>query len=125
MTHSEPITRSPSSFSFTRSTPCVDGCCGPMLRISSSAPSSVSVLCVASSCTVSAKQFRLLTAFDAEIFPHPRGVLLKNVVVLAQRVPLPLIRQQNTLQPRVAKKFDPKQVEYFAFQPVRCGPDAG
>jgi len=29
MTHSVPRTRSPSSFNFTRSTPCVEGCCGP------------------------------------------------------------------------------------------------
>src|SRR5437879_2092200 len=36
MTTSLPTTRSPSSRSTTRSTPCVLGCCGPMLRTSSS-----------------------------------------------------------------------------------------
>ena len=36
MTGSARVMTSPSSSSTTRSTPCVDGCCGPMLRIISS-----------------------------------------------------------------------------------------
>ncbi len=36
MTTSASTTFSPSSFSTTRSTPCVAGCCGPMLMTSSS-----------------------------------------------------------------------------------------
>jgi hypothetical protein len=39
--HSDPATRSPSSFNFTRSTPCVEGCCGPIFKMISSAPSTV------------------------------------------------------------------------------------
>src|ERR1039458_3146987 len=34
----------PSSFRMTRNTPCVDGCCGPMLRTSSVASRKVSSL---------------------------------------------------------------------------------
>src|SRR5579871_749032 len=35
MTHSRPRTFSPSSRKITRNTPCVAGCCGPMLMTSS------------------------------------------------------------------------------------------
>src|SRR5216683_1391834 len=35
ITHSVPMTFSPSSLRITRSTPCVEGCCGPMLSTSS------------------------------------------------------------------------------------------
>src|ERR1035441_7500936 len=35
MMHSVPRTFSPSSLRITRSTPCVEGCCGPMLRTNS------------------------------------------------------------------------------------------
>src|SRR5580658_2572996 len=41
MMHSDPATRSPSNFNFTRNTPCVEGCCGPMFKMISSAPSTV------------------------------------------------------------------------------------
>src|SRR5208282_899919 len=123
MTHSVPRTRSPSNLSFTRSTPCVDGCCGPMLRINSSAPSSVPFFWVASSCTVSATFPCLLPALDAEIFPDPRGVLLENVVILAQRMPLPLVGKQDALEAGMSVKLDAKHVENLAFQPVGGRPD--
>src|SRR2546422_10070655 len=35
MTRSVPITFSPSSLRITRNTPCVEGCCGPILSTSS------------------------------------------------------------------------------------------
>src|ERR1700733_2212288 len=41
MMHSDPATRSPSNFNFTRNTPCVEGCCGPIFKMISSAPSTV------------------------------------------------------------------------------------
>src|SRR5579864_2479659 len=41
MTHSSPMTFSPSSRRITRSTPCVAGCCGPMLITSSLASRNV------------------------------------------------------------------------------------
>src|SRR5579864_6122420 len=41
MTHSSPMTFSPSSRRITRSTPCVAGCCGPMLMTSSLASRNV------------------------------------------------------------------------------------
>jgi hypothetical protein len=65
----------------------------------------------------------LLAALDTEIFPDPGGVLLKNVVVLAKRVALPLVGEQNALQVGMATKGDAKEVEDFALEPIGGGPD--
>src|SRR6185503_13633061 len=45
--------------------------------------------------------------------------------VLAQRVSLPIVRQQNTTQIRMVVENDAKQIERLAFVPVRGLPDAG
>src|SRR5215469_11653597 len=124
--HSEPITRSPSSFSFTRSTPCVDGCCGPMFRMSSSAPSSVCCFSPVPAMVLPATPViacPLLAAFKAQVFFHPAGILLDDVVVLPQRIPLPIVRQQDARQIGMSSKEDPKHVERFALQPIGRGPN--
>src|SRR5689334_14484914 len=118
--HSEPITRSPSSLSFTRSTPCVDGCCGPIFRTSSSAPSSV---CCFSPASVMVSLATLLPAFNPQVFLHPRCILLDDVVVLAQWITLPLVRQQDARQIGVPGKNNPEHVEHLALQPVGRGPN--
>src|SRR5215468_11141496 len=108
MTHSVPRTFSPSSFRITRSTPCVEGCCGPMLRTSS----------VESKNVVSGIP-TLLAAFDTQVFLHPSIVLLENAVFLPQRVPLPILGQQDPPHIRMAGEFDSEHIEHFPFQPVR------
>src|ERR1700723_3050085 len=122
MMHSDAATRSPSSFSFTRSTPCVEGCCGPMLRIISSAPSTV--------VSISAVELwrvwsicLLLPTFDSQVLFHPGLILRQDVVILAQRISYPLFGQQNAPQIRVAVKSNAKHVENFALKPVRYRPD--
>src|ERR1700732_5067586 len=65
----------------------------------------------------------LLPALDSQVFPHPGGVLLQNVVVLPQWMPFPFIGQENTLQIRMAFEDDAEHVEAFAFEPIRGGPD--
>src|SRR4051794_29325294 len=105
MTHSVPVTFSPSSFTMTRSTPCVDGCCGPMLRTSSVESRKVWAM-------------GLLSALNAEVFLHPAVVHLNNVVVLAQRMALPLVGHENALQTGMVGKLDAEHVEDFALQPV-------
>src|SRR5580658_7067758 len=122
MMHSEAATRSPSSFSFTRSTPCVEGCCGPMLRIISSAPSTVVSISAVGLCRVSSMK-SLLTAIDSQVFFYPRLILSQDVVVLAQRIAHPFFRQQHAAQIRVAIKADAEHVENFALQPIRHRPD--
>mgnify|MGYP003693728983 CR=1 FL=1 len=53
MSQSRSMTVSPSSFRITRSTPCVDGCCGPMLRTISGLSSSVSLVVAISTWCIS------------------------------------------------------------------------
>src|SRR5580698_415548 len=107
MTQSAPRTFSPSSLRMTRSTPWVDGCCGPMLRTSS-----VESRNVASGILVS------LTAFDIQVFLHPAIVLLKDPVILAQRVALPFLGQKNAAHIGVAREFDAEHIEDLALQPI-------
>src|ERR1035437_8669536 len=106
MTQSVPRTFSPSSLRMTRNTPCVDGCCGPILSTNSVESKKV------------ASGILLLAAFDTEVFPNPAIVLLQNSVVLAQRIPLPLFRQQDAAHVGMAFELDPEHVEDRALQPV-------
>src|SRR5271157_1856679 len=107
MTQSVPIIFSPSSLRMTRSTPCVEGCCGPMLR-----PNSVESRKVESGILAS------LAAFNAQVFLHPALVLLNYGVVLAQRIALPFLGHEDAPQIGVAGEFDAEHVEYFAFEPI-------
>src|ERR1700752_1002780 len=65
----------------------------------------------------------LLPALNPQIDLHPFVVLLQDVVVFAQRMSLPSIRQKNSLQIRMPVELDPEHVKYFALQPVRRRPD--
>src|SRR5215475_11134627 len=114
MMHSVPITFSPSSFRITRSTPCVDGCCGPILRTSS-----------VESRNVASGMDGLLAAFDIQIFPHPAIVLLNQAVLLTQRESLPLLGQQDTPHVGVPGELDTEHVEDLAFEPIGCGVHGG
>src|ERR1022692_3542112 len=107
MTQSAPRTFSPSSLRMTRNTPCVDGCCGPILRTNS-----VESRNVASGILVS------LTAFDVQVFLDPAIVLLQNPIILAQRVALPFLGQKDAAHVRVARELDTEHVEHFALQPI-------
>src|SRR5208283_1180023 len=107
MMNSVPITFSPSSLRMTRSTPCVEGCCGPMLRTSSVESRKVESGIVAS-----------LAAFNAQAFLHPALVLLNNGVVLAQRMALPFFGHQDAPHIRVPGELDAEHVEHFALQPI-------
>src|ERR1700722_1448292 len=130
MMHSESTTRSPSSLSFTRSTPWVEGCCGPMFKIISSAPRTV-VLTLESSVVRGSLIYigrpsltvHSLTTLDAQVLANPIGILFQNVVILAQRVALPFVGHQNARQVRMAFEDDSKHVVAFAFQPICSGPD--
>src|SRR5882762_7195752 len=111
MMHSVPITFSPSSFKMTRSTPCVEGCCGPILRTNS----------VESRNVVSG--MALLAALDVQILPDPALVLLNQAVLFAQREAFPLLGKQDSAHVGVAFELDAEHVEDLAFQPVGGGVD--
>src|SRR5207342_304733 len=102
MTHSVPKTFSPSNLRMTRSTPCVEGCCGPMLRTNSVV-----------SRKVESGIPRSLAAFDSQVFLHPALVLLENSVVFAQGVALPLVGHQYAPHVGVACEFDAEHVVDF------------
>src|SRR5580658_8991107 len=112
MTHSVPRIFSPSSLRITRSTPCVEGCCGPILRTNS-----VESKNVASGIPCS------LAAFDLQVFPHPGLVLLNYRIVLSQRVSLPLFGEEDAPHVGMAGELDAEHVENFALQPVGASVD--
>src|SRR4051812_28096153 len=104
---------SPSVRSTSRSTPCVLGCCGPMLTSISSVLTSNSTIVWSGAETVAIKPS---TAADAVI-------LQRELVILAQRVPHPVLGQQNAAQVGVAGEPDAGQVVDLALVPVGTGPE--
>src|SRR5260370_20759178 len=64
-----------------------------------------------------------LAALNSKIFPYPGRVLLQDVIVFPQRIALPFVRQQNALQIRMPGKYNSEHVKYFAFLPIRSGPN--
>src|ERR1019366_9990257 len=107
MMHSVPRTFSPSSLRMTRSTPCVEGCCGPMLSTSSVESRKVESGILAS-----------LAAFNAQVLLHPALVLLNNRIVLAQRIALPFLGHEDAPQVGVAGELDAEYIEHLALQPI-------
>src|SRR6202007_2470081 len=67
----------------------------------------------------------LLPAFNPEILANPGGVLPENVVILAERMALPLVGKQDALQIRVAGKNDAEHIENFALEPISRWPNLG
>src|SRR6266567_565777 len=117
-------TYSPSSSSTIRSTPWVDGCCGPMLMIMVSsrivlspvAPSRVTAI-------VPTSQASLVGRRDE------RAVVLGpdagERVVLPQREGLPSVGQLDPPEVRMPVEDDAEEVEDLALVPVRRGEECG
>src|ERR1035437_6497276 len=95
MTHSVPSTFSPSNLRIMRSTPCVEGCCGPIFSTNS-----------VESRKVESGIPRSLAAFDSQVLLHTALVLLENSVVITQRVALPLVGHQDAPHVGVPREFD-------------------
>src|SRR5215472_7707579 len=105
---------SPSSSISRRSTPCVDGCCGPMLRTMRRTP-----LCGFGSSTAAADW---LGTPDSLICLDPRP---RDRIVLSQRVAFPSLWHQNTPQVGMVPELDTEQIEDFPLVPVRAAPHRG
>src|ERR1700738_341243 len=98
-------TDSPSSSSNMRNTPCVDGCCGPMFNtMVLVVPAAVSTVVIALGSGAS-----LAWTFGG--------------IISAQRMPLPIIGQQNPPQIRMSRKAHAKKIEYFPLQPIGSRPN--
>src|SRR5262249_17077231 len=105
------ITVSPSSTSSRRSTPCVDGCCGPnetVIKVSESGSGFRSIEIEDVGTTISFACIVLSISLDREI--------------LAQRMALVIHRHQYPAQIGVAVKGDAEHVVNFPLQPVRRFP---
>src|SRR5208282_1991345 len=99
-------TFSPSSSRSTRSTPWVEGCCGPMLRtIVLVAPTAVSTVVMESQ----SAERNLTFALRREITPERRT--------------FKALGQEDAAQVRVASELDAKEVENLSLEPIGPGPD--
>src|ERR1035437_1687360 len=128
---------SPSISSTRRSTPCVDGCCGPMLSTIECSPMPPVPWLCASAMTSSipgmiksgAATGAMEPAFASNLEPRTLNPLYLSVafdgIVLAQRMAFPVFRHHDPREARMAGKVDAEEVEYFALVKVRRGPDRG
>src|SRR3990172_86627 len=97
-------TVSPSSSKITRSTPCVDGCCGPMLR---------TIVC--------AGPVAVWTVVVMIESPRPaRSAESLHRIILAHGMSFPGIGHQQPPQFRVALESHSKQIEDLPLVPI-CG----
>src|SRR4029077_12584686 len=126
MTTSASTTFSPSRRSTTRSTPCVLGCCGPML-ITSSFVSNIApwwttgVIALFNICFFSG--LSELQPIDRVFHQQLAGPL--EWIVLALRMALPVFRHENPAPIGVAGEVHAEHVEHFALEPIGVGPHAG
>src|SRR3954471_3911402 len=127
-------TTSPSVRSTSRSTPCVLGCCGPMLTNISSVRTSNSTM-RGSSRAVDMIEFQKRRAESGKpAFGLPHSALLaashamifqRHLVVLAERVAFPIFWAKDAAQVGVPDKLYARQVEHFPLVPVGGAPHAG
>src|SRR6185369_7484020 len=114
---------SPSARTTKRSTPCVDGCCGPIESVMSSVTTPPSA---AERCTSTSKPARLIVLNLEEAFPRRRNamVFLRLDEVLAERMARPVLRHEDAAKVRVAREVHAEEVEHLALLPVGRAPDA-
>src|SRR5262245_11073490 len=111
-------TVSPSSSSTTRSTPWVEGCCGPMLRVM------VSVRTVPDLLGLEPGEIGRGNGATGRVVGE-RHFLVAERGVLAQRPALPVVGQQNAGEIGMAVEDDAVEIEGLALVPVRGRPHAG
>src|SRR6185503_6931189 len=125
MTTSASTTFSPSSRSTTRSTPCVLGCCGPMLitssLVSNIAPRTVPGVSSAFPVLLNVRLFaRLAQLQPVDRVFHEQLARPFERIVLPLRKALPVVRHQDAPPIGVAGEVHPEHVVHLALQPV-CG----
>src|SRR4029079_4912890 len=130
ITTSASTTFSPSRRSTTRSTPCVLGCCGPML-ITSSLVSNIAPRTVPGvSSAVPVLLHVGLVARLAQLEPvfrvlHQQFTRALERIVLPLRVALPVVRHQNPPAIRMIGEVHPQHVVDLALEPVGPRPYFG
>src|SRR5215471_3686019 len=118
MTGLQATTFSPSSSSATRNTPCVLGCCGPMLSVMVSLRTVADLL---------GREFlegrRRLDAAGRVV--RERHLFVAERRVLPERPAHPVLGQQDAREVGVAGERDAVEIVRLALVPVRRGPHAG
>src|ERR1017187_6473696 len=104
---------SPSSSSSRRSTPCVEGCCGPMFRL---------MLRGFAPLAATAADSGIGVATVSLTFVPASNPIARYAVILAQRMPFPIVRQHDTPQIRMVPEAHAEQIERFPLEPVRAAP---
>src|SRR5215471_21235391 len=104
-------TVSPSSSSATRSTPCVEGCCGPMFSVM------VSLRTVFHLLRLEARE-RRRRDLAARRVVRERHFLVAERRILAQRPAHPVLGQQDAARIGMPGEFDAVEVAGFALVPV-------
>src|SRR5579871_585553 len=112
---------SPSARTTKRSTPCVDGCCGPMLSVMSSVASAP----FTSRCTSTSNPVRLMRLRLQQALPRGDDavVLLGLDEVLAQRVPRPVLGHEDAAQIGMSVEGHAEEIEDLALLPVGMAPE--
>src|SRR5260370_3820693 len=107
---------SPSRSTISRSTPCVEGCCGPKLTVSSSppnAPCSPVLLIVTPGDSIMLRPGPSATSGALPELHY----LAAHRIVAAQRVAHPVVRHQDSRQARVVREDDAEHVVRLPFLP--------
>src|SRR5262245_4546339 len=124
-------TISPSSVNTSRSTPCVLGCCGPMLTVMVSVRSpdswSFSTGTMASATAGQPIAFdvgRKLFLRHLQGLSQVRGAANLHRRILPEREALPVFGHQETPRIGMTVEDDAEQVPDLAFEPVGRRPDA-
>src|SRR5262245_16303720 len=110
-------TVSPSSSSATRSTPCVDGCCGPMLSVM------VSLRTVSDLLGLEPGERRRRLPPAGRVV-RERDLLVAERRVLAERPAVPVVGEQDAREVGMPGEGDAEEVVGLALVPVRGRPHA-
>src|SRR5881409_2575304 len=107
---------SPSSSSSKRSTPCVEGCCGPMLSVMRRDRAVVSAASAGASASVT-----ITPGVSPSVMESDSGTCHR--VVFPQRVAFPIFRHHDATEVRMVPKSDAEQVEHLALIPIGGAPN--
>src|SRR5579864_5065179 len=124
ITTSASTTFSPSRRSTTRSTPCVLGCCGPMLStsslVSNMAPCTAPGVSSALPVLLNVRLFlRLAQLQPVDRILHQQLARPLERIVLALRKSLPVLGHQNPPAVRMTGEIHAEHVVDLALEPVR------
>src|SRR5690348_3669445 len=108
-------TISPSVRTRSLNTPCVDGCCGPILMSSSSV--------LSESCMRVGLEADVMICVPEKLPVTHAVIFIRLLVVFAKRVARPVIRQQDSRQVVMTLEHDSQHVVGLALVPVGSTPE--